>query len=115
MSACRLFQFDLGACIAGTLFGWVPDWLWPILAYWPWLAGLLVVGLVWHFSGWPGLIALAGAAGFLLGRKSVKQEPIEHVTGRDAEPPVPRRKRPTVAPARHRETVSDWFKRVTGQ
>lgn len=111
MTSCRLFQFDLGACIAGSVFGWVPDWLWPLMAYWPWLVGAAVVGLVWKFSGWPGLIALAGAVGFFAGRRSVASDPVEHVSGPDADPPVRHRQRAPVPAPKRRKTIFDAFRK----
>lgn len=48
------------------LIGMVPFWGWAVLA-------LIVVGAVWKFAGWPGLVALGAVAGFILGRR---QEPV---------------------------------------
>lgn len=67
--------FDLGQCISTTVAGWVPDWLVPLLPYWPWAAVLVGAGLAWRFAGAPGLATFAAAVGFILGRRSVKQEP----------------------------------------
>lgn len=57
----------------------------------------------------PGLVAFAGLVGFILGRRSVEPDH-EHVAGKDAAPPVRKRVK-----GKERETVSDWFKRATGQ
>lgn len=112
MSACEfsvLDKFDLGACAWSVAFGWIPDWVWPWLPYWPWAAVLIGGGIAWRLAGMPGLVAFAGLVGFILGRRSV--EPThEHVDGTDADPPVRKR-----AKSKERETVSDWFRRSTGQ
>lgn len=109
-------RFNLGGCVNSVLFGWVPDWFWVILPYWPWIVVIGGAGMAYRFAGWPGVAAFAGGVGFIFGRQSVKQpDPIEHVDGKDAEPTVRKpklRKEPTTR--KSRETVSDWFKRVTG-
>lgn len=59
---------DLSGCIV------LPDWLVPLLPYWPWLAVVAGAGLAWRFAGAPGLAAFAAAVGFILGRRSVTTE-----------------------------------------
>jgi hypothetical protein len=72
MNACSLLRFDLGSCLGGMLFWWV-----PLVPWWAWLlVALIVVGIVWKVAGWPGLIALAAGAGFFLGRRSVTDDDI---------------------------------------
>jgi len=81
-------------------FGCLSDGIGQMIAsiawYWWALAGLVLVGIVWKLAGWPGLLALAAGAGFILGRRSAP-DPIEHVEGKDAAPPV---HRPRVKPKR---------------
>lgn len=95
MNACGLIGFDLGACLYGMAFGWVagvPWWVWAV-------AALIVVGAVYKFAGWLGVVTLAAGAGYFAGRRSV--DPHEHVDGPDAEPAPPRPKpatRPLVPP-----------------
>jgi hypothetical protein len=48
----------------------------------------VVVGVVWKFAGWPGMLALAAGVGFILGRRSVEPEPLEVP---DEDPPHIRR------------------------
>lgn len=61
---------DLSGCFAG----WVPDWLVPLLPYWPWAAVIIGGGIAWRIAGTPGLAAFAAAVGFILGRRSVTTE-----------------------------------------
>lgn len=73
------------------------------IPWWGWvLAALVLVGVVWRFAGWPGLIALAAAAGFIFGRRTA-DEPIEHVDGKDAF--VPRPKPKVAVKKQHRPTI----------
>ena len=94
MSGCELGlgkTFDLGQCVGSTLFGWVPDWFWPIAPYLPLIVAISGAGVAYRVGGWPGVVAYAGGLGFLLGRRSVKpDDPHEQVSGKDAAPPVPR-------------------------
>lgn len=69
MRACGLIGFDLGGCIGGIVTGWagmIPWWGWVVIA-------LLVVGMVWKFAGWPGLLTLAAGVGFIFGRRSATE------------------------------------------
>lgn len=98
MNACEFSafeKFDLGACVGSVAFGWVPDWLWPLLPYWPWVVVIGGAGMAYRFAGWPGVAAFFGGVGFIAGRASVK-----HVTTEeqyDAPPaPKPKKKRPTI-------------------
>lgn len=97
MSACEFTLtkgIDVLGCIASVTTGWVPDWLVPLLPYWPWLAVAVGAGVAWRFAGIPGLTAFAAAVGFILGRRSVDHH--EHVSGLDAAPPPVVKKRPTI-------------------
>lgn len=98
MSGCELGlgkTFDLGQCVGSTLFGWVPDWAWSLLPYWPWLVVIGGAGMAYRFAGWPGVAAFFGGVGFVLGRRSVKpDDPHEQVSGKDAAPPVTKPKKP---------------------
>ena len=93
MNACGLVSFDLGKCIGGYLTGWMPEWLLPLLPYWPWAAILVGGGLAWRFAGAPGLAAFAAAVGFILGRRSVQTE--DQFPHPDV-PPVQPKKRKTL-------------------
>lgn len=84
MNACNLSLsgMDVGACLGQLFSGLVPDWLVPLLPYWPLAAIILVLGIAYRLAGVPGLAAAAGAIGYILGRRSVEQH--EHVDGKDA-------------------------------
>lgn len=85
-------NFDLGLCVTSTLRDWTPDWIEPLLPYWPWAAVIVGAGLAWRFAGAPGLAAFAAAVGFILGRRSVEHNnPDLPVT--DQAPPVRKKKR----------------------
>lgn len=87
---CSILSLD--GCLAafgGWWAGLVPDWVWPLLPYWPWFVGALALGIGYRVAGLPGLVVVSGGIGYLLGRRSV--EPVnEHVDGPDALPPVSR-------------------------
>lgn len=80
-------NFDLGLCISSTLRDWTPDWIEPLLPYWPWAAVVLGAGIAYRLAGAPGLAAFAAAVGFMLGRRSVRSE-----EQYDPEPPQPKQK-----------------------
>ena len=108
MNACdfAVFEkFDLAACLHSIAFGWVPDWIWALLPYWPWIVVIGGAGMAYKFAGWPGVAVFFGGAGFIAGRKSV--EPADDfrgdVAGPDAEPPP--------APRKRRKTIFDVLKR----
>lgn len=92
----------------GCLSSGIDAWFWGLVGMVPWwgwaLAALVVVGAVWKFAGWPGLLALAAAAGFVFGRRTAKDndDPIEHIA--DASPFGPRAK-PRAAVKKHRPTI----------
>lgn len=74
MNACSLFSFDAGQCAKSTLLGWVPQWFWDFLPYWPWVAygliALVVISTLWRvyqIFGVPGVVGVFGAATFILG------------------------------------------------
>lgn len=94
MNACGLnFGMDVGACISSMVTGWLPDWLVPLLPYWPLAAVILVLGVAYRIAGLPGITAAAAAIGYILGRRSVKEEAHEHVSGHDAAPPVKKKRK----------------------
>jgi len=94
MNACGLnFGMDVGACISSMVTGWLPDWLVPLIPYWPWAAVILVLGVAYRIAGLPGITAAAAAIGYILGRRSVKEEAHEHVSGHDAAPPVKKKRK----------------------
>ena len=94
MNPCGLnFGMDIGACISSMATGWLPDWLVPLLPYWPWFAVILVLGVAYRIAGLPGITAAAAAIGYILGRRSVKEEAHEHVSGHDAAPPVKKKRK----------------------
>lgn len=81
MTTCSIFT--LGGCIHALLFGWVADVPW-----WAWAAiALVIVGLVYKFSGWLGVVGLAGAVGFVLGRRS--EQPVAKAQSTSRPPNVP--------------------------
>lgn len=93
MNACGLnFGMDVGACISSMVTGWLPDWLVPLLPYWPLAATILALGVAYRIAGLPGITAAAAAIGYIFGRRSVKDEPHEHVSGHDAAPPVKKKR-----------------------
>lgn len=103
MSKCEFSafdKFDLAGCAHSLAFGWIPDWVWMIAPYWPWVVIVGGAGMAYRHAGWPGVAAFAGGVGFIAGRKSVKapKDQHEHVTGHDAAPPIsaPKKKRPTI-------------------
>lgn len=99
--ACVLDPFG---CLTGAFWAWIAT-----IPLWVWVVGALVlIGAVWKFSGWPGLLGLAGAVGFILGRRSADPEH-EHVTGKDAAP-APRVKRKGKRP-----TIFDIGKSLSGK
>lgn len=54
-----------------VLFGWltiIPWWLY-------WVLAIAAVGAIYKFAGWPGIIALAAAIGYVLGRRNVTRLP----------------------------------------
>lgn len=84
-------NFDLGLCIKTTLIDWTPDWLEPLLPYWPLAAVIVGAGLAWRLAGAPGLAAFAAAVGFVLGRRSVEPSNPE-LPEADQAPPIVRKK-----------------------
>lgn len=105
MNACKLSLsgMDLGACVGSFFTGLLPDWLVPLLPYWPWALGILALGLAYRIAGVPGLAAMAGAIGYILGRRSVERH--EHVDGVDAAPVVKPK------PKKRQRTIFDMLKR----
>jgi hypothetical protein len=95
MSGCELGlgkTFDLGICIKSVAVGWVPDWLWPILPWWPLIVVVGGLGLVYRVAGWPGVGAFLFGFGFLVGRKSADApEPIETDLPKRDRVPAPRK------------------------
>lgn len=90
MNPCGIrLGMDVGACIAS----WVPDWLAPLLPFWPLAAVILALGVAYRVAGLPGITAAAAAIGYILGRRSVKDEAHEHVAGKDAAPPVKKKRK----------------------
>jgi hypothetical protein len=91
-------KFDLGACVGSIAFGWVPDWFWLLLPYWPWVVVIGGAGMAYRFAGWPGVAAFVGGVGFIAGRRSVKRVTTEEQYG--SREPVgvkpPRKRRPTI-------------------
>lgn len=100
MSACDIgFGMNIGDCLKGLALGWVPEWLWPMLPYWPWLVVIGGVGMAYRFAGWPGVAAFFGGVGFLLGRRSVSTDeqyphPDPVIQPKKPRPTIFKRKRP---------------------
>ena len=89
------------AASAGALaFGWVPDWVWPLLPYWPWAFIIVGAGVAWKFAGTPGLAVFSGVVGFIAGRRSRDDDYVGDVRGPDAAPSPPtqtsKQPRPTI-------------------
>ena len=92
--------------VKNILLGWVPQEVWGILPYWPWILGAVAViavagGLfrVYQLGGWPALTAAVGALGialgYYLGRSGVKPE--DKVVVIPAKPVKPfNKRRPTI-------------------
>jgi len=98
MSGCGLIGFDLGQCAWGIASGWA-----VMIPWWGWaLAGLILVGVVWMFAGWPGLLALAAGVGFIFGRRSVSER---DDIWPDTDP------RPERMPKKRRETIFERWSR----
>lgn len=85
-------NFDLGLCIKTTLVDWTPDWLEPLLPWWPLAAVIVGAGLAWRLAGAPGLAAFAAAVGFVLGRRSIDTSNPE-LPDADQAPPIRKKKR----------------------
>lgn len=99
--------FDPIGCFTGGLASWFHSI--PLL----WLLGAaLVAGMILGaILGRWGVGAAVGVLVAILALSKAKPEPThEHVDGKDADLPVRKR-----AKSKERETVSDWFKRATGQ
>lgn len=82
--------------------------------YWWALAGLILVGVIWKFAGWPGLIALAAGVGFIFGRRSAEPGHENVDDGPDAKPPF-RRKPSRVKPAPSPKGKPSLIERLTGR
>ena len=88
MNTCTIsFGMDIGKCIASLTLGWVPDWLWPLMPYWPIIAILVGAGVSYRLAGPIGLGVFGAVIGFIGGRRSA-EDFHEHVGGKDATPPV---------------------------
>lgn len=82
-----------------VLFGWValiPWWTW-------WALALAAVGAVYKFAGWPGIVALAGAVGYLLGRNGVSKLP-------DAVLPPAEPAKPAPPPKKRMKSLEDLIR-----
>lgn len=110
---------DLPCYLEGWFWGlvnMVPLWAWIALA-------IVAVGVIWKFAGWPGLIGLAGAVGFILGRRSMTDDFTGEVEGMDATPPFRRKPRvsrtakrtPDSLARRPNETAAEWQDRINGR
>lgn len=110
--------FNPGKCFSSGLdgiqhflLGWVPDWLWALAPYWWVPAGLLVIGVVWKFAGWPGLLALSGTVGVALGWKLRGDvDASEHFPNGHPDPKPVAKAAPKPAPKPKPKTLADLFK-----
>lgn len=106
MTACSLL--DVPCHIQGLLFGWV-----ALVPWWGWaLAGLVLVGIVWKLARWPGIIALAAGAGFILGRRSKPVE-TDDIWPHPDKRPTPS-KTDTMKGKLKGETAAQWYDRMNG-
>ena len=100
MSACSFWSLNLAACLSGQVAGWfalVPWWAWAAIA-------LIIVGIVYRLAGWLGLIGLAGAFGYWLGRRGPDPFPHEDLQRGEDGPEMPRQ----IVPAKPRvRTIFD--------
>lgn len=125
MTGCELGlgkTFDLGLCAHSLFLGWVPDWVWVLAPYWPWLVVVIGAGVAYRFAGWPGVVAFAGAFGYLAGRLAGRKKPIEPIENVDPGTPdaapshgfndfiKPRPKNPT---GKHPRLTEDELRRIT--
>jgi hypothetical protein len=58
----------------GKVIHLIPDWLVPLVPYWPLALIVAGAGLAWRIAGAPGLATFAATVGFVLGRRSVKTD-----------------------------------------
>ncbi len=101
MSACSLWSLNLQRCVADAAMGWL--WNVPVLV-WIGLA-IALVGAVWKLAGWPGIVALAMAIGYALGRRDAV--PAAHQHGDDGPDALPPPRLPGAK--RHVRTIFDIF------
>lgn len=122
MNGCTLTSFDLGACATSTLLGWVPQWFWDLLPYWPWLVyGIIALVVltalyrVYLIFGMPGVVAIFGTAtfiaGFVLGKRSV----VRAAPNAAGQPTVkfPGKAAPVVVQKPHHVTIFDTLNSLT--
>lgn len=84
---------DIANGFANVFLGWVPQWLWDVIEWWPWIIGavgvIVAVGTlyrIYRVGGWPALVAAVGAlgvaVGYVLGSRTkdtpepIKPEPV---------------------------------------
>ena len=120
-------KFDLGKCAGNLLFGWVPDWLWMVLSWWPWILGIFaalvvifVLAKIKELLGWPGVFAALTLGAYAVGRYhgATNYNPIENFREDDpdaaAAPQVKKggTKRPTGIPVAKEKSL---IERTTGR
>jgi len=93
------------ATLAATAKGWVPEWAWDWMPWlsenWDWLGWGIAGLLVWRLLGWPGLVALAAAFGWI---KRGEPASVPRVVHEDHEDPISPAPRP-------RKSLRDAFKK----
>lgn len=113
MNACDFSvfsKFDLGRCVASIAFAWVPDWVWMVLPYWPWI---VIVGgglMVYRLAGWQGLVLFAGGLGFLAGRRSIESGAAK-VSASEPDEIWPPQRGQKAPPGKRVRTIQDMFRR----
>ena len=86
----------------GVLLGWVPQWVWIVLGFWPYILGtlgLLLVAIILHkayqLGGWAGLTVAVGGLGVSIGYFLGRRAP-QHTIEDKPVPKKKKRRRPTI-------------------
>ena len=94
MNACSLLSFNLLGCVGGSLLGLlslIPLWGWLVIA-------LVVIGVIYRFAGWPGLVGLGVAVGYVLRSWQDRKTPPSAAPAPTAKPKTTSKTRPPDPP-----------------